>query len=241
MTERRKGTKLSPRAAFAAGLTQWLRGHRFNIGLSLEAIDADRERDTIHKLLDLAHVALPAPMLLSKGAGSEELFDALIPFAPRADILASKVDFGTVIVLLVIFADGLTPRSLMGRLEDFLEFAGPLAQFGPRTNFGPQGNVARLYPLLIYFDAAQAVKARKALLPNGWQSFILAHVFLRVGIVSVAEKTVDWAEKTGVAKAGEVVAGYLGLRSEPFLFEADELNSVEMLSDQFATKSVARH
>ena len=217
-----KGAKPTRRSAFAAALTEWFRGHRFNIGLNLQANAGGSERDTLQKVLDKAHVPVPASLILPTDAGLEELFDALVPFQPRADILASKLDSGTVIVVPVIFADRLTPRSLMGRVVDLFQLTERLEQF----------RSVRLYPLLIYFDAAQAAKARKTLLPEGWQQLQLT--LLRVGIVSTAENTVDWAEKTGLAKVGEKVSGYFGWRSDAFAFEADELSTVEMLADQIA-------
>jgi hypothetical protein len=199
-------------------------------------MDTEKDREVIHKLLDLVSVQLPTPMLLSKGAGSEELFDALIPFAARVDMLASKVDYGTVILPLVIFADQITPRVLRRRMGEFLDLAGPLTQFGPRLSGQPQGNVGRLFPLLVYFDPTKALRARKALLPDGWQPFMWEHLFLRIAVVSVGEKTVDWAEKTGLAKAGERILGFLGMKADGFKFDSSDLAAVGALDEISAKK-----
>jgi hypothetical protein len=226
MTERNKGGKLTPRAAFTAGLTEWFRGHRFNVGLNVQTGDAEKELAKIGSILNLPFAKLPVATFFLKGPGSEEIFDALIPLVSLSDILASKVDSSTAVIVPVIFADGLTPKSLTRRVEELLDCLALEGFIG-----------VRIYPLLIYFDSAKASKVRKALLPDGFQVF--GKVIVRVGIVSVAEHAVDWAAPTGLARAGEGVRTFFGFQADPFAFAESELSKVEMLSDQFAAKSVA--
>jgi hypothetical protein len=229
-------SQLTPRAAFAAGLTEWFRGHHFNIGLNTQTVDAEKDAGTIKKLLGLVPIQLPVPLFLSKGAGSEELFDALIPFSPHVDILASKLDYGTAIVPLVIFADSLTPQQLRRRMDEFIELAGPLTQFGPRMNGQPQGSRASLFPLLIYFERGKASRARKALLPDGYKPLRWEHIWMRVCVISVAEQAVDWAEKTGFDKIGSKVVGALGIETETFRFEESDLTAVVTLTSEITRK-----
>jgi hypothetical protein len=183
MSERKKHRKASPRIAFAAGLTEWFRRTEFNVGLSIQAMDTEKDAALVKKLLNVAEAVVDfgGPTEISKGAGSGDLLQALNPFIPLADLVASKVIGPVVVVPLVIFADDLAPRMLLERLETFMTLAKPLNQFGLKLNSQATGQ-ARLYPLMVYFSPDAHATARNALLPYGWRAKYRQRLYLRVGM-----------------------------------------------------------
>lgn len=243
MGERKKHRKPSPRVAFAAGLTEWFHRAEFNVGLNIQAMDTEKDVAVIKKLVNVAEVVIDfgAPTGISKGAGSDELLQGLGPFIPLADLVASKVIGSVVIVPLVIFADDLAPQMLLERLETFMTLAKPLNQFGAKLNSVAAGSQARLYPLIVYFNPDAHATARNALLPYGWQAKYWKQLFLRVGIVSVPENTVTWAEQTGYFATAAAISHYFGKDVELFHFLPADLKKVQVLAGQKAVKSAAKH
>jgi len=239
MSERKKHPKPSPRIAFEAGLTEWFHRADFNVGLNIQAMDTEKDVAVIKKLVNVAKVVIDfgGPTGISKGAGSEELLHGLTPFIPLADLVASKVIGPVVIVPLVIFADDLAFQPLRERLETFMTLAEPLNQFGAKLNSVPASNQARLYPLLVYFNRDAHAAARNALLPYGWRAKYWKRIFLRVGIVSVSEDMVTWAEQTGYFAAVVAIVNFFGKDGEFFHYRPADLKDVQVLADQKAVKS----
>ncbi len=72
--------------------------------------------------------------------------------------------FWNTVLVPVIYADQLTPDSILQRFDTFLEAAAPLKHLGVRAKF--VGNRARIYPLLIYFDSAKLEEDKALLWPR---------------------------------------------------------------------------
>jgi hypothetical protein len=154
-------------------------------------------------------------MWITSGLGSGELFRALVPYFPLADLLGSKLQLEVVTVIPVIYADGLDVVAIKQRLSNFIEIAGPLTQFGPRLNLQSQGS-ANIQPLLVYFQPGRFAAHLPELMPALWQKRVMRRIYLTAAMVNVTERTVMWPEKTGFFSIGDKLAGWMGTKAKVF-------------------------
>jgi hypothetical protein len=118
--------------------------------------------------------------LIDTGATADSLYNALKPYASRADLIGLKISnarvpstlkedpvnrtFWNTVLVPVIYADQLTPDSILQRFDRFLDAAAPLKRLGLRAKF--VGNRAHIYPLLIYFDSEKLQEDKALLWPR---------------------------------------------------------------------------
>jgi len=143
---RQRKPRFDPQAAFAAAMIRWFEESGYHVGLDLDQFDGDEAREQFKKLADkleelaaeVLHHVVSFHALVSSGANSDDLFEALTPFIGQADIVASKVgsglQTGLVVVPLVLFADKLAPEEIRRRFSLFVELGEALNAFGPRLN-----------------------------------------------------------------------------------------------------------
>ncbi len=160
-------------------------------------------------------------LLIETGATADGLYNALKPYASRADLIGLRISnarvpstlrevpvnrtFWNTVLVPVIYADQLTPDSILQRFDRFLEAAAPLKRLGVRAKF--VGNRAHIYPLLVYFDSEKLEEDKALLWPRifeedgaegmrpqtlstkaSWAPELKAK--LSVGVVNVQEKWV---------------------------------------------------
>jgi hypothetical protein len=240
---RRRAPRLTPQAAFTVALVRWFEEKGYHIGLDLDQFDGDEAREQFKKLADkmeewaekaLHHVAT-FHALVSSGANSDDLFEALTPFIGRADIVASKVgaglQTGLVVVPLVLFADKLAPEEIRRRFGLFVELGEALNAFGPRLNLQNMGQ-CRLFPLLVYFESDRCRADVVALRADAYQLHAWKHVTLRGAFVDVAGGAVTRAEVTGIGAFGVAIASLFGKDFEPFQFGPSDLAAVNAMLAQ---------
>jgi hypothetical protein len=119
-------------------------------------------------------------LLIDTGATADDLYDALKPYASRADLIGLKISdarvpntlkenprnktFWNTVLIPVIFADDLTPDSVARRSDKFLGAAASLKRLGLRAKL--VGNRASVYPLLVYFDGKKLEEDKELLWPH---------------------------------------------------------------------------
>ncbi len=109
-----------------------------------------------------------------------EFYEALKPYESRSDYIGLKISgenppstfrahpknktFWNTVLVPVIYADDLTPDSIMERFDKFLEASDSLKRLGLRAKF--IGNRASIYPLLVYFDSKKLEEDKELLWPQ---------------------------------------------------------------------------
>lgn len=219
------------RAGFTAAMSQWLQGSGYYVGLTSQPVNTESGVKFAKQVADILTNAVESTteMWITSGSGSAELFQALIPYFPLADLLGSKLKQEVVTVIPVIFADEVDPAALRQRLSDFIEMAGPLTQFGPRLNLQSYG-YAIIQPLLVYFQPERFAAHLPELTPDLWQKRIMRRVYLTAGMVNVAEMTVTWPEKTGFFSLGDKLADWMGTKAK--IFDSTDLAAVLKLAKE---------
>ncbi len=117
---------------------------------------------------------------IETGATADGLYNALKPYASRSDLIGLRISnarvpstlrevpvnrtFWNTVLVPVIYADHLTPDSILERFDTFLEAAAPLKHLGVRTKF--VGNRAHIYPLLVYFNSEKLEEDKALLWPR---------------------------------------------------------------------------
>lgn len=220
-----------PKATFTIGMTKWLQQSGYSIGLTPQKVDTEGDLKFAEKIADVAStiITLSTSTWLTSGNGSEELFQALVPYIPYADLLGSRLDLQMVKLIPVIYADELDPHALEQRFDHFIEIAGPLTEFGPRLNFQSQGS-ANIFPLLVYFDQQKFAAQLPELLPFAWQKRIMRRIYLMAGLVNVPEQTVTWPERTGFFSLGDKLAHLFGTKAK--IFDNSDVAAVLNLAGQ---------
>ncbi len=118
--------------------------------------------------------------LIDTGATVDDLYNALKPYASRADLIGLKISnaavpntlrdhprnktFWNTVLIPVIYADNLTPDSITQRFDKFLEAAPALKRLGLRAKL--IGNRASIYPLLVYFESHRFEEDKESLWPR---------------------------------------------------------------------------
>ncbi len=118
--------------------------------------------------------------LIDTGATADDLYNALKPYASRADLIGLKISdaavpstlrdhprnktFWNTVLIPVIYADNLTPDSITQRFDKFVEAAPALKRLGLRAKL--IGNRASIYPLLVYFDSHRFEEDKGSLWPE---------------------------------------------------------------------------
>lgn len=230
--KKKKAATLSDqRAIFNAGMTKWLQRSGYSVGLNPQEVDTEGDLKFAEGIADAAKtvINLGTSAWITSGQGSEEFFQALVPYIPLADLLGSQLELQMARLIPVVHADGLEPRAIEERLEQFIELAGPLTEFGPRLNFQSQG-VANIFPLLIYFDKQKFAAHAPELIPDLWQKRIMRRIYLMAGMVNVPEKTVTWPEKRGFFAIGDVLADWFGTKAK--IFDNSDVAAVLNLAGQ---------
>lgn len=219
----------SPKTRFTAAMSTWLKNSGYHVGLSTQPVNTKSDlefakgaADVFTKVLNVA-----SPMWITSGAGSKELFQALVPYFPLADLLGSKLQLEVVTLIPVVYADELDAAAVRQKLSDFIEMAGPLTEFGPRLNLQSQGS-AHIQPLLVYFRPERFAADLPVLMPELWQKRIMRRIYLTAAMVNVAESTVTWPEKTGFFSIGEKLASWMGTKAK--IFDNADLAAVLKLS-----------
>ena len=122
-------------------------------------------------------VVLLSDFLIDTKTSAADLYDALKPYISRADIIALKISnakawrafrehpgnktFWNTVLVPVIYADELTPDSILQCFDRFLQSSGALKRLGLRVKL--VGSRAHIYPLLVYFDSQRFEEHRQAL------------------------------------------------------------------------------
>ena len=192
---------------------RWLRGRIPNaggkLGTAASAVSA---------------AAAIAEYLIETGATPAALHEALKPYTSRADLFGLKISdmnppstFNTVLIP-IIYADDLTPNTILQRFAKFLEASDSLKRLGLRAKF--VGNQASIYPLLIYFDSKRLEQDKELLWPQ---------IFEEKGTEGLKPRTrSDKASRTPGFKA-TLSAGVVDVQERWVLsdiFDADDLHSV---------------
>lgn len=118
--------------------------------------------------------------LIDTGATADDLYNALKPYASRADLVGLKISnaavpstlkdhprnktFWNTVLIPVIYADDLAPDSITQRFDKFSEAAPALKRLGLRAKL--IGNRASIYPLLVYFDSQRFEEHKETLWPQ---------------------------------------------------------------------------
>ncbi len=119
-------------------------------------------------------------LLIDTGATADDLYDALKPYASRADLIGLKISnarvpstlrenprnktFWNTVLIPIIYADDLAPDSITRRFDKFLGAAASLKRLGLRAKL--IGNRASVYPLLVYFDSKKLEEDKELLWPQ---------------------------------------------------------------------------
>lgn len=119
-------------------------------------------------------------LLIDTKTTAADLYNALKPYLSRADLFGLKISnvsmpstlredpknktFWNTVLVPVIYADDLTPDSILERFDKFLEAADPLKRLGLRAKF--IGNQASIYPLLVYLDSKKLEEDKESLWPQ---------------------------------------------------------------------------
>ena len=226
-----KDAELDQRQVFLQGITKWFQQMKYSVGLSTQKVETEKDLKLAKGVADVAEslLSFANPMWITGGQGSEELFQALIPYLPLCDVLGSKLQLATVSLVPVIFGDDLAASEIEQRFDQFIEMAGPLTEFGPRLNFQSQG-VANIFPLVVYFDSQTFDRHLPEVLPDAWQKRIMRRIYLQASLVSVPERRVVWGERKGFFALGEKLADVLGTKLQ--VFEDSDIDAVLHLGQE---------
>lgn len=229
----KKAADLVPdqKALFTRGLTRWFQQMNYGVGLSAQKVDTEKDLKFAEGLAKVATDLLNfgSSMWITGGQGSEELFQALIPYVPLCDLLGSKLQLATVTALPVIYADDLSAADIEQRFDQFIEMATPLTEFGPRLNLQSQG-VANIFPLIVYFDRQNFAQHLPEVLPDAWQKRIMRRIYLQASLINVPDRTVVWGERKGFFAIGEKLADLLGTKLQ--VFESSDIGAVLHLANE---------
>ena len=171
---------------------------------------------------------------IDTGATADDLYDALKPYASRADLIGLKISdarvpstlkenprnktFWNTVLIPVIYADDLTPDSIAQRSDKFLGAAASLKRLGLRAKL--IGNRASIYPLLVYFDGKKLEEDKELLWP---------HVFEEEGPGSTRPRTRSDKSSWAPGPRAKLSAGVVNVPEEWALsevFDEDDLYSV---------------
>src|SRR5918995_638578 len=122
-------------------------------------------------------VVLLSDFLIDTKTSAADLYEALKPYVSRADMIGLKISnakawnafkehpgnktFWNTVLVPVIYADKLTPDTILQWFDKFLQASGALKRLGLRVKL--VGSRARIYPLLVYFDSQRFEEHRQAL------------------------------------------------------------------------------
>src|SRR5918992_298460 len=122
-------------------------------------------------------IVLLSDFLIDTKTSAADLYDALKPYVSRADLIGLKISnakvwntfnehpgnktFWNTVLVPVIFADELTPDSILQWFNKFLQASAALKRLGLRVKL--VGSRAHIYPLLVYFDSQRFEEHRQAL------------------------------------------------------------------------------
>lgn len=234
LKKKRKKAELDQKAIFTRGLTSWFQQMKFGVGLSPQHVDAEKDLKLAEKVAGVATTLLDfgSSMWITGGQGSEELFQALIPYLPLCDLLGSNLKLATVNLIPVIYADELAASEIEQKFDQFIEMASPLTEFGPRLNFQSQG-VANIFPLVVYFDNQTFESHLPEVLPDAWQKRIMRRIYLQASLVNVPARKVMLGERTGFFALGAKLADVLGTKSK--VFESSDIDAVLHLANEEET------
>jgi uncharacterized membrane protein YqaE (UPF0057 family) len=220
---------------FLEGMTLWLQSNQYQVGVYPRNIKMRKQVMALKIAAGITKAALSAStgtfMWVSGGARADKVVKALTPIASLSDLIGLKIQSLTQEphMILVIYADSLSPEIILHRLEQFLTLAHAVAKLGLRVNFQTVG--LYIYPLAIYFEEQNYVKSLPVLLPQGWQRSFWKKLNLRVGFVNVPQRTVVWAEPTGPARIGKSLGGFKERFTEHDLSEVLRLGSQQSTND----------
>src|SRR5919112_1857020 len=122
-------------------------------------------------------VVLLSDFLIDTKTSAADLYEALKPYVSRADMIGLKISnakawnafkehpgnktFWNTVLVPFIYADKLTPDTILQWFDKFLQASGALKRLGLRVKL--VGSRARIYPLLVYFDSQRFEEHRQAL------------------------------------------------------------------------------
>jgi hypothetical protein len=169
-------------------------------------------------------------LLIDIDATADDLYDALKPYASRADLIGLKISNARVpstlgenprnktswntVLIPVTYADDLTPDSVARRFDKFLGAADSLKLLGLRAK--PVGNRASIYPLLVYFDSKKLEEDKESLWPQLFEK----------GSEGIRPRTRSDKASCAPGLKAKLSAGVVNASEEWVVFDEDDLYSV---------------
>lgn len=179
-------------------------------------------------------VVLLSDFLIDTKTSAADLYDALKPYVSRADLIGLKISnakvwntfnehpgnktFWNTVLVPVIYADELTPDSILQWFDKFLQASAALKRLGLRVKL--VGSRAHIYPLLVYFDTQRFEEHRQAL----WQEIFEEDDTEGVRSRYLSKKAAWTPEFKAYLSAGMVNVPDKQVISE--IFDEDDLYSV---------------
>jgi hypothetical protein len=189
----------SARAEFHAGMTAWLKGNGYQIGITGQDIKGGKEIDWAGALIKYGKelVGTAMPMSADSGGDAETVFQAMLPLLPLADLIGFKIKIGTPILIVVIYADDLEYSAVAERFAKLFELAEPLANLGLRLNGRAMGSVL-VCPVVVYSNAEKFSRDVPILTPLGYKKKFMHQAVVDPVYVNLPMEEVVFRETFGV-------------------------------------------
>lgn len=217
---------------FSGAMTSWLQHNKYQVGSV--ASESNLTPNRAVKLLKvgfklvrhLANVETPSlswtEALTWSGASLEEITNTLEPFTSQSDLIGYHLGWNDNKLLLILYADKLSPKEILQRFEEFFELAEPLQPLGLHVR--GRAPEAIVHPILVYFEKEKYEEDVPMLLPCGWKFSYWKQIILRPAYINVSRRTIMWTEPRGFAKAGYKLIELFGAKIDPF--DSKDLHSV---------------
>lgn len=187
------------RADFHRGMTAWLKGNGYQVGITGQEIKGGKEVDWAGALIKYGTelVGTAMPMSASSGGDAETFFQAILPLLPLADLIGFKIKIGTPVLIAVIYGDDLEHSAVMERFAKLFELAEPLSNLGLRLNGRAMGSVL-VCPVMIYLNPEKFSRDVPILKPLGYKQKFMHQAVVDPVYVNLTAEEVVVREAFGV-------------------------------------------
>jgi len=223
---------MSIHADFSEAMALCLRSKKYQVGVTPTDIDLKKDVSLARLGVKVLGSLLnsDAMTFVGGGASSEQVVKALAPFVPLTNLIGLKLSITQQALILVVFADRLDSDEVIQRFNQFLELANDVSALGMQVNFQSAG--IYVFPLLVYFDSAAYSEKVPVITQSGFKYQVWRKNLFRAGFINVPQKSIVWAEMSGVV--GKIAPFWtsIGLGGAYAPFTDEDLKTVFSLATQ---------
>lgn len=218
----------SPEDQFLIAMASWLERNEYQVEgkwanpHSFKEVVAAKTAAFIAKqvIKGLLHTTVRVHASVQGGGNSKQVAAAMEPFCGLTDLVG--VQFAAFLstskanrIIPVILADRLRPDQVIFRFKKFMEWAGPVAKLGMKTNNMHVGMV--IYPLIVYMEPQAHARDAGRILKNGWERWLWRRIILQAAVIDLHARRVEWARNPGLGRGGTLFSGKPPLSEEDLI------------------------